>query len=440
MPKLFGTDGVRGIANKDLTPELAFKLGFAGAKFLSSGHGCLALGRDTRISGDLLQSALTAGICAAGFDVLDLGVLPTPALAWLVAKLGANGGAIISASHNPAEYNGIKFFSGRGVKLSEDEEAAIEELVEEPRADRALGPDIGRIIDRRDAVALYEDHVLAGAGAEIDLKIALDCANGAAYKIGPEIFNRLGMAVTAIGTDPDGLNINKECGSTHLDKLAEIVRADGFDVGIAFDGDTDRALAVDAVGTLVDGDHIMAICAVHRLAQGRLDPPAICVTVMTNIGFDIAMKDNGIAVAKTQVGDRFVLQEMLARGITMGGEQSGHVIFLDRNSTGDGIITAIELLKVMRDTGKPLSELATVMKTFPQVLHNLRADGIKHIAESSVVLEAIAEGQRELGDRGRVLVRPSGTEPVIRVMVESENQDTADRIAGHICQTIEAQI
>lgn len=440
MLKLFGTDGVRGIANKDLTPELAFKLGFAGAKFLSTGHGCLALGRDTRISGDLLQSALTAGICAAGFDVLDLGVLPTPGLAWLITKLGANGGAIVSASHNPAEYNGIKFFSGRGVKLSEEEEAAIEALLEESRAARAIGADVGKVVDRRDAVALYEDHVLAGAGAEINLKVALDCANGAAYKIGPEVLKRLGMDVTAIGVEPDGLNINKECGSTHLDKLARMVRADGFDVGIAFDGDSDRALAVDADGVMVDGDHIMAICAVNRLAQNRLDPPAVCVTVMTNIGFDIAMRENGIEVAKTQVGDRFVLQEMLARGITMGGEQSGHVIFLDRNSTGDGIITAIELLKVMRDTGKPLAELAGVMKTFPQVLRNLRADGVKHIAESASVLEAIAEGRRELGDRGRVLVRPSGTEPVIRVMVESENQDTADRIAGHICRTIEAQI
>lgn len=440
MPKLFGTDGVRGIANKDLTPELAFKLGFAGAKFLSTGHGCLALGRDTRISGDLLQSALAAGICSAGFDVLDLGVLPTPALAWLVTKLGANGGAIISASHNPAEYNGIKFFSGGGVKLSEEEEAAIEALLEEPRTTRPTGAGVGKIVDRRNAVALYEDHVLAGAGAEIDLKVALDCANGAAHKIGPEVFKRLGMNVTAIGVDPDGLNINKECGSTHLDNLMRLVRDDGFDVGVALDGDADRALAVDAEGVMVDGDHIMAICAVNRLAQGRLDPPSVCVTVMTNIGFDIAMKEHGIEVAKTQVGDRFVLQEMLAQGITIGGEQSGHVIFRDRNSTGDGIITAIELLKVMRDTGKPLAELAAVMKTFPQVLHNLHADRVKHIAESASVLEAIAEGQRELGERGRVLVRPSGTEPLIRVMVESEDQDTADRIAGHICRTIEAQM
>lgn len=440
MTKLFGTDGVRGIANKDLTPELAFKLGFAGARFLSPDKGCLALGHDPRLSGDMLQSALTAGICSAGIDVLDLGVLPTPALAWLVKKLGANGGAIVSASHNTAEYNGIKFFSRAGIKLSEEEESAIEALVSQARDDRAMGEDIGKIIDDRDAINLYEDHVLAGAGDDILFKVALDCANGAAYKIAPEIFRRLGMDVTPIAVEPDGHNINRDCGSTHIDKLAETVRKDGFDVGIAFDGDTDRMLAVDADGRQIDGDHIMAICALHRLEEGHLRPPAVCVTVMTNIGFEIAMRDQGIEVVKTQVGDRFVLQEMLAKGITMGGEQSGHVIFLDRNSTGDGIITAIELLKVMRDTGKPLSELAKAMTTFPQVLRNLRADGVKHIAESTDVLEAIAEGQRELGERGRVLVRPSGTEPVIRVMVESENQEQADRVAGNICRAIEAQI
>lgn len=440
MTKLFGTDGVRGIANKDLTPELAFKLGFAGARFLSPDKGCLALGRDPRLSGDMLQSALTAGICSAGIDVLDLGILPTPALAWLVQKLGANGGAIVSASHNTAEYNGIKFFSRAGIKLSEEEEAAIEALVSQARDDRALGEDIGKIIDDREAINLYEDHVLAGAGDDILFKVALDCANGAAYKIAPEIFRRLGMDVTPIAVEPDGHNINRDCGSTNIEKLAEIVRKDGFDVGIAFDGDTDRMLAVDADGRRIDGDHIMAICALHRLEEGHLKPPAVCVTVMTNIGFEIAMRDRGVEVVKTQVGDRFVLQEMLAKGITMGGEQSGHVIFLDRNSTGDGIITAIELLKVMRDTGKPLSELAKAMTTFPQVLRNLRADGVRHIAESTDVLEAIAEGQRELGERGRVLVRPSGTEPVIRVMVESENQEQADRVAGNICRAIEAQI
>lgn len=440
MPKLFGTDGVRGIANKDLTPELAFKLGFAGAKYFSSGNGSLAVGRDTRLSGIMLQNAMTAGICAAGVNALDLGVVPTPVLAWLTQALGANGGAIISASHNPSEYNGIKFFSRTGIKLSETEEADLEELFEKPRDGRATGGEIGTVLDRTSAVELYENHVVATAPGEIKLKIALDCAHGAAYKIGPEVFRRLGAQITPVCVAPDGLNINRMCGSTHIENLAQLVRADGFDAGIAFDGDTDRMLAVDEKGNLIDGDHIMAICAAHLKRQGRLRSNAVCVTVMTNIGFEIAMRDQGIDVVKTKVGDRYVLQEMLDKGLSVGGEQSGHVIFLDRNSTGDGIITAIELLSVMAETNKPLSELAKIMTTFPQVLRNLRANGIKHIAESSTVLEAIAEGQKELGDKGRVLVRPSGTEPLIRVMVESDSQETADRVAGSICRAIEAQM
>jgi phosphoglucosamine mutase len=436
---LFGTDGVRGIANKDLTAELAFQLGFAGGKFLSTGNGSLAVGRDTRRSGEMLQSALIAGACAAGLNVLDLGVLPTPTLAWLVKELGANGGAMISASHNPAEYNGIKFFSEQGVKLSEADEARIEELVRLP-GEPARPERIGVIVDRSAAVALYEAHVCSASPQTFKQKVAIDCANGAAYEIAPRIFDHLGIDITALGVDPDGLNINKDCGSTQMDRLVELVKNDGFDVGIAFDGDSDRMLAVDELGGLVDGDRIMAVCAAHRQAKGRLEPPAVCVTVMTNIGFDLAMREKGIQVLKTQVGDRFVLEKMLAEGVTMGGEQSGHLIFLDRNSTGDGIITAIELLTVMEETGKPLSELSKVMKRFPQILKNLRVDGVKHIAESPSVLEAVAHGQRDLGDRGRVLVRPSGTEPVIRVMVESESRELADQVADSICQAIEAQL
>jgi phosphoglucosamine mutase len=436
---LFGTDGVRGIANKDLTAELAFQLGFAGGKFLSTGNGSLAVGRDTRRSGDMLQSALIAGACAAGLNVLDLGVLPTPALAWLVKKLGANGGAMISASHNPAEYNGIKFFSGQGVKLSETDEARMEELTRVP-GEPAPPDRIGSLVNRADLVELYETHVCSSSPQRFKQKLAVDCANGAAYEMAPRIFNRLGIGITAIGVAPDGLNINDGCGSTHMEKLMDLVKSDGFDVGIAFDGDSDRMLAVDEQGGLVDGDRIMAICAAHRQDRGRLDPPAVCVTVMTNIGFDLAMRERGIEVLKTQVGDRFVLEKMLAEGVTMGGEQSGHLIFLDRNSTGDGIITAIELLTVMEETGKPLSELAKVMKRFPQILKNLRVEGVKHIAESPSVLEAVAHGQRDLGDRGRVLVRPSGTEPVIRVMVESESREKADQVAQSICRAIEAQL
>ncbi|HEB13062.1 MAG TPA: phosphoglucosamine mutase, partial [Actinobacteria bacterium] len=334
----------------------------------------------------------------------------------------------------------IKFFSREGIKLTEAEEDSIEGLLEEDRKGRARSSTVGRIIDRRDASSLYVDHVCSVAHGDIELKVALDCANGAAYKIGPDVFDRLGINVTTIAVEPDGLNINENCGSTDMTRLAALVKSDGFDVGLAFDGDTDRMLAVDEDGNFVDGDHIIAICAKYSLEKGELDPPAVCVTVMTNIGFDIAMRELGIDVIKTNVGDRFVLGEMMSMGLVLGGEQSGHVIFRQHNSTGDGIITAIELLSIMRDKGQPLSELTKVMTTFPQIKRNLRAEGVKHIAESASVLEAIASGQRELGERGRVLVRPSGTEPVIRVMVESDSHEKADRIATHICQTIEAQI
>ena len=441
MPKLFGTDGVRGVANVDLTPELAFKLGFAGAKYTMGPSGSLIVGRDTRRSGMMLQSALVAGVCAAGVDILDVGVLPTPGVAWLTRELGAGGGVVISASHNPAEYNGIKFFDEAGVKLSEEQESDLEEMVGAPREGRAQGAQIGMIRDRTDAVERYVNHICEGS---IDggsaLKIALDCANGAAYKIGPEVFRRLGLETEVLADDPDGDNINDNCGSTHMDSLASLVKEGDYDIGIALDGDADRALIVDENGRMIDGDHMMAICALSRQELGQLEPSAVCTTVMTNIGFDIALREHGIDVIKTQVGDRYVLQEMVKRDVTMGGEQSGHIIFLDRNSTGDGLGTAVELLNVMRRTKKPLSELAGVMSTFPQILRNLRADGVKHIAESPSVLAVVAQEHKELGERGRVLVRPSGTEPLIRVMVESDDADLADKVATTICDAIEAQI
>lgn len=441
MPKLFGTDGVRGIANKELTPELALKLGAAGALTLSTEKkGAIVMGRDTRVSGQMLGGALAAGICSTGTDVFDLGVAPTPVVAWLCKRLGADGGVVISASHNPAEYNGIKFFDANGIKLSEEQESAIEGLAEGPDFARPDGGDIGTVIDRSDTVHLYENHVCAGSPANMGLRVAVDCANGAAYEIAPRVLRRLGLEITLINNHPDGMNINRDCGSTHIEGLADLVRSDGYCAGIAFDGDADRVLIVDERGELVDGDHLMALCAKHRLDRGVLDPAAICVTIMTNLGFDLAMRDLGIEVAKTKVGDRYVLREMLDRGITIGGEQSGHVIFLDRNSSGDGLITATEVLAVMHETGRSVSELAQVMTRLPQVLLNLRAEGVKHLAESPSVLEVIAHGERELGDRGRVLVRPSGTEPLIRVMVESDSQEKADRIAAGICAAIESQI
>jgi len=441
LPKYFGTDGVRGVANTELTPELAFKLGQAGSTYLCRRErGAIVIGRDTRLSGPMLLGAVTAGVCAAGHDVLDLGVVPTPVVAWLTKKLGASGGVVISASHNPAEYNGIKFFDEAGVKLSEDQEHEVEGLLDSARPERPTGESIGTVYDRSDIVALYEEHACADFPADVGLRVALDCSNGAAYRIAPHILERLGLSVTVINDRPDGSNINLDCGSTHIEGLAELVRSDGYDIGIALDGDADRALVVDEQGRLIDGDHMMALYAAHKRSLGELDPPVVCVTVMTNIGFDLAMREIGLEVVKTKVGDRYVLQEMLDRGAAVGGEQSGHIIFLDRNTTGDGVITAAEIMKVMHETGKPLSELARAMTSLPQVLRNLRADGVKHIAESPDVLAVIASGQRELGDRGRVLVRPSGTEPLIRVMVESESQEKADRIAGTICEAIEAQI
>lgn len=441
MHKYFGTDGVRGIANTELTAELAFQLGQAGAAFLCGRkRGAIVIGRDTRLSGQMFLGAMTAGICAGGHDVLDLGVVPTPVVAWLTKELGADGGVVISASHNPAEYNGIKFFDASGVKLSEDQEHTIEGLLDKTPPQRPTGRGVGTVSDRSDAVRLYEDHACADFPANVGLRVAIDCANGAAYDIAPRILKRLGLDLTVINDEPDGWNINRDCGSTHLAGLAELVRSDGYDIGIALDGDADRALIVDENGCFVDGDHMMALCAAHRQSLGELEPSTVCVTVMTNIGFDLAMRDLGIEVIKTKVGDRHVLQEMLDRGAIMGGEQSGHVIFRDRNTTGDGLITAAEILKVMHETHKQISELTRVMTSFPQVLRNLRADGVKHIAESPDVLEVIAHSQRELGDRGRVLVRPSGTEPLIRVMVESDSQEKADRIAGNICEAIEAQI
>ncbi len=440
MPKYFGTDGVRGIANKELTPELAFKLGRAGADYLCTGRSQIIFGRDTRLSGPMLQGALTAGICSAGHDVLDIGVVPTPVVAWLVRRLGAAGGVVLSASHNPAEYNGIKFFDSQGLKLSEDQEDEVERLLETDRDDRPTGAEIGVVVRDDSGLRLYEEHVRNGSATGMSLKVAVDCANGAAHDIAPKVLRDLGLDVTAVNIEPDGSNINLKCGSTHTEGLEALVRSDGYDIGIAFDGDADRVLIIDETGRQIDGDHIMALCAAHHRDRGDLEPRGVCVTVMTNIGFDVAMRGLDIEVTKPQVGDRHVLQEMLDRGLKIGGEQSGHIIFLDRNTTGDGLITATEVLRVMHETGKKISELAGVMTAFPQVLKNLRAEGVKHLAESPSVLDVIATGQRELGDRGRVLVRPSGTEPLIRVMVESDSQEKADRIAGDICAAIEAQI
>lgn len=440
LTRLFGTDGVRGIANADLTPELAFKLGFAGAQVL--GEGRFVVGRDPRASGEMLEAALVAGLTAAGADALRVGVMPTPAIAYLTKDYGATGGIVISASHNPAEYNGIKFFSGDGFKLPDQKEDEIEaalSLVD--TAARPTGAEIGRAEYEADAEERYIEHALTLLGGSLEgIKIAIDCANGAASSVAPAILERAGASVTTVACSPDGRNINLNCGSTHTTLLREFVAADGFDIGIAHDGDADRVIAIDENGEEVDGDFIMAVCAASMKEAGRLSNDEVVVTVMTNMGFDIAMREKGIGVVKTAVGDRYVMAEMLKRGDSFGGEQSGHIIFLEHATTGDGIITALKLLDVMRATGKPLSELKRIMRRLPQVLVNVKIDGnAKALVESAPVQRSIVEAEERLNGMGRVLVRPSGTEPLVRVMIEAQTDDEATSLAESIAEVIRTQ-
>ncbi len=441
MSRLFGTDGVRGVANANLSPELAFKLGFAGALVL--GRGKFVIGRDPRASGRMLEAAVVAGACAAGADALLVGVMPTPAIAYLTKALEAAGGVAISASHNPAIYNGIKFFNSEGFKLSDELEEKIESslsLVDE--AERPTGSSVGRVADdRSEAEELYIEHALSVLGGSLDgIRIAVDCANGAAYRLAPEVLRRAGAQVEPLCCSPDGENINRNCGSTHIDFVRSAVLEGGYDIGLAHDGDADRVLAVDSDGEVVDGDFIMAICGAHMKEKGLLPNDEIVVTVMTNMGFDIAMREIGIRVVKTKVGDRYVLDEMLRRGAGLGGEQSGHVIFLEHATTGDGIITALRLLDVMRETGLSLSELRKIMRRLPQVLLNVHVPSEIDVLESRRVKESIAAAEKRLGDSGRILVRASGTEPLVRVMVEAPTVAGAHEIAAEVAEVISAEI
>lgn len=443
MTRLFGTDGVRGIANADLTPELAFRLGEAAGHFLGDGgRGRIVVGRDTRRSGDMLEAALVAGICSGGADALAAGMIPTPAVAFLTRELGADGGVVISASHNPAEYNGIKFFSRDGFKLPDDLEDEIEGFVGAERNwERPTGLGVGGRHEVIDGHERYIDHATATVGGGLaGLKIALDCGHGAAATTTPEALRRLGADVTCINCDWDGMDINLESGSTHLDVVRALVRETGADVGLAHDGDADRVLAVDETGEDVDGDAIMAICATHLKAAGRLPGDTVVGTVMSNLGFVVAMQEQGITVVKTKVGDRYVLDEMRAMGVSLGGEQSGHVIFLEHNTTGDGLVTALQLLSVMHETGKPLSELRRVMRRYPQVLVNVRVADKAKLATSAAVLVAVAAAETRLGDRGRVLVRASGTEPVVRVMAEASEQAEAQAVVDELVGVVTAEL
>lgn len=442
MRKLFGTDGVRGVANKLLTPQMAYNLGRAGAyvltrDFQGGAKPSIVIGKDTRISGDMLEAALIAGICSVGVDVLRVGVMPTPAIAYLTRALGATAGVVISASHNPVEDNGIKFFAATGYKLPDEVEVQIEYLLDTSLDDlpAPTGADVGRVREVADAADRYVEFAKSTVDVRFDgLKIVVDCANGAAYEVAPRILKELGAEVIAVYNEPDGVNINKECGSTHPEVVADKVRELGADLGLAHDGDADRVIAVDEYGNIVDGDFIMVICSTHLKERRKLPQDTVVVTVMSNLGLHLGLKKADIRVLETQVGDRYVLEELLKSGARFGGEQSGHIIFLDYNTTGDGIVTGLQLISVVKETGRSLSGLAAQMQRLPQVLVNVRVTDKATAMSSPEVTAAIEAGSARLGDRGRVLVRPSGTEPKVRVMAEgpeeAELQEIVDDIAA----------
>ena len=443
--KLFGTDGVRGLANETLTAELALDLSVSAAHVLAElgtfeGHRPLAVvGRDTRISGQFLEAAVVAGLASAGVDVLLLGVLPTPGVAWLTDSLGVDLGVMLSASHNPMPDNGIKFLARGGEKLDDLIERQIESRLGEPW-DRPLGEKIGRVITHDTAVEEYAAHLTSTVGSLAGLRVVLDCAHGAAYEVGPKAFADAGAEVIAICNEPDGLNINEGCGSTHLELLQAAVVEHGADAGFALDGDADRCLAVAGNGELVDGDQLMAILALAMKDRGVLAHDTVVATVMSNLGFVQAMKAAGVGVRQTKVGDRYVLEAMKIDGFTLGGEQSGHVIMSDHATTGDGLLTALHIADRMKQTGKSLADLAAVMTRLPQVLINVSDVDKSRVDDDFVLAAAVAKAEAELADGGRVLLRPSGTESLVRVMVEAQTADQAQAIAERLAEVVKQQL
>jgi len=444
VARLFGTDGVRGRANADLTPELALAIAESAARVIGSANSTrrprAVLGRDPRLSGEMLEAAVTAGLTGAGVDVLRAGVLPTPAIAHLTGSYEADLGVMLSASHNPAPDNGIKLFAPGGHKLPDEVEDEIEAGLNS-EWDRPTGGGLGRVFEAPDAAGQYIDHLLSAQTHRLDgLRVVVDCANGAASTVAAEAYRRVGAEVLAIHAVPDGLNINEGCGSTHPEDLIRAVVDSKSDIGIAHDGDADRCLAVDADGTLVDGDQIMAVIALSLKAQGRLVQDTIVATVMSNLGFKLAMRDKGISVVETAVGDRYVLEQMRASGFNLGGEQSGHVILSDFATTGDGLLTALALMSEMARTGRPLADLASVMRRLPQVLINVKHVDRSRLDADLAVSEAVAAAQADLGESGRVLLRPSGTEPVIRVMVEAQSDDHAREVADRLAEVVQSAL
>ena len=443
---LFGTDGIRGLANSELTAELALDVGVAAAHILIESLGSTKtrpraiIGRDSRASGEFLESAVVAGLTSAGVDVYRVGVLPTPAIAFLVAQSSADLGVMISASHNPMPDNGIKLFARGGEKLDDALESAIEARLREPWQ-RPTGRDVGRIINDEGAIETYITHLLSTIHLKLSgIKVVIDCANGAASYVAPEVLRRAGAEVIAVSNQPDGWNINEGCGSTHLDSLRAHVLKNKADIGIALDGDADRCLVVDKSGGDVDGDQILAILAIAFNSEKKLKSNTVVGTVMSNLGFVKAMEENGIKVIKTAVGDRYVLERMFQDGLNLGGEQSGHIILKDFANTGDGTLTALHVLLEMKRSGKSVRDLASVMVRFPQVLINVKNVAKEKLAQSKAIAKAIAMAEEELGDTGRVLLRASGTEPLVRVMVEASSDSVALAIANKLAQVVTQEL
>jgi len=451
MRKLFGTDGIRGIANVEpLTAEMTVRLGRAAAYFFKKkknkiGHHRIVIGKDTRLSGYMFEGALTAGICSMGVDVLIVGPMPTPAIAFLTRSFRADAGVVISASHNLFEDNGIKFFSEDGFKLPDDDEMEIEKLIDSGEIDnlRPTGVGLGKAFRIDDAEGRYIEFVknIIPKGLDFEgLKVVVDCANGAAYKITPTVLRELGADIITIGDKPDGVNINLKCGSLHPETLQRLVIEHNAHIGLAHDGDADRLIMVDEKGEVVDGDKVLAMCAIEFKRSGRLSHDTLVATVMSNFGLDIALKDAGIRVVRTQVGDRYVMEEMIKNNYNLGGEQSGHVIFLDYNTTGDGLITALQVLTLMQKSGKRLSELASCMKTFPQKLVNIKVREKKPLDTLDDFNKVIRESEKKLEGRGRIVVRYSGTETLLRIMVEGETYEEIVQIIETVSDAVNKYI
>jgi phosphoglucosamine mutase len=444
MGRLFGTDGVRGVANRELTAELALALGAAAARRLASSdelrRRVAVIGRDPRASGEMLETAVIAGLTSEGVDALRVGVLPTPAVAYLTGAYDADFGVMISASHNPMPDNGIKIFGPGGHKLDDDTEDQIEDLVAAGPGLRPVGAGLGRVVDAEDAADRYLRHVGKASGVRLDgLTVVVDCAHGAASSVAPRAYRAAGARVITINADPNGININDNCGSTHLESLRSAVVAHGADLGLAHDGDADRCLAIDANGELVDGDAIMFVLALAMKEVGELASNTVVATVMSNLGLHLAMRSVGVTVRTTSVGDRYVLEELRAGEYSLGGEQSGHIVMPALGCTGDGIVTGLRLMARMAQTGSPLAQLASAMQPLPQVLINVEVADKATAAAAPSVQTAVDEAEAELGDTGRILLRPSGTEPMIRVMVEAAEQEVAHRVATRVAEAVSSQ-